>query len=141
MPDGSAFPVYTYEEFKPGIADLPIRYAVILDFENARNAADDYVSFDVLKEDPIMIMRAGGVEPLAAYLDKAQQRHNTDRMGNWHPYDRIDPDQPQARRLRLSGNQGGRGSDGRDVGLGWGYDSDYGMTAGGVIGLARYVVL
>ena len=140
-PGGGEFPVYAFDEFRRGASDLPTRYAVTLDFGTAKTAADGYEGFDGLRDDPLMIVRAGGTERLAAYLDKAQQRHNTNRMGNWHPFDSIDPDQPQARRLRLTGNQGGRGSDGSNVGLGWGYDSDYGMTAGGVIGLARYLVL
>jgi len=141
LPDGSELPVFSFDDFRRGITDLPLRYAVTLDFDSAKNAVDGFESFDVLRDDPIMICRAGGPEALSAYLDKARARHNTSKMGNRHPFDRIDPDQPQARRLWLSGNQGGRGSDGSDVGLGWGYDSDYGMTSGGVMGLARYVVI
>lgn len=139
--DGAEFPVYSYREFRCGISNLPLRYAVTLDFDAAQKAIDDYSGFDQLRDDPLMILRAGGVQPLSDYLDKARARHDTDRMGNWHPYDAINPIEPQARRLRLSGNRGGRGSDGRNVGLGWGYDSDFGMTAGGVIGLARYVAV
>jgi len=36
LPDGSEIPVYPYEEFEQGIANLPSRYGVILDLELAR---------------------------------------------------------------------------------------------------------
>jgi len=118
-----------------------MRYGVVLDFEMAKNAKRGYERFEVLKDDPNMIVRAGGVEPLAAYLDQARDRHNTDLMGNWHSHNRIDPDQAQTRILNLGGNQGGVGSEGRDQGLGWGYDADDGMGATWPGGLARYVAV
>ena len=86
LPDGTVIPIYPFDEFKRGIADLPLRYGVILDFELARKSESGYESFEVLKdEDPNMIVRAGGVEPLAAYLDRFRDRHDTKKMGNWHP--------------------------------------------------------
>ena len=42
-----------------------------------------------------MIVRAGGVEAAAAYLDKARGYHDTAVMGNWHPFNDINPDQAQ----------------------------------------------
>jgi hypothetical protein len=141
LPDGSEIPVYPFAEFKRGVADLPRRYGVVLDFEVAKKGKRGYVSFDVLKDDPNMIVRAGGVEPLAAYLDKAQARHNTELMGNSHDHNRIDPSQPQARILSLGGNKGGIGSEGKDQGLGWGYGADDGISATWPAGLARYVAV
>jgi hypothetical protein len=141
LPDGSEIPVYPFDEFKRGVADLPMRYAVVLDFEVARKSISGYASFEKLKDDPVMIVRAGGVEALAAYLDKVRNRHNTNLMGNSHSHMRIDPDQPQTRLLNLGGNRGGVGSEGKDQGLGWGYDSDDGMGASWPGGLARYVAV
>ena len=141
LPDGSEFPIYSFTDFRQGVSDLPMRYGVAVDFDVASAAADDYTSFEQLADDPLMIVRAGGPEALAAYLDRARSRNEAELMGNWHPYDRIDPTVPQSRILRVTGNKGGKGSDGSDPGLGWGYDSDYGMTAGGFIGLARYVAV
>jgi hypothetical protein len=139
--DGAEIPIYAFDEFKRGITDLPMRYGVILDFEMAKKTRSDYERFDVLENDPIMIVRAGGVEPLAAYIDKARARHNTDIMGNWHPFNRIDPDQPQTRILEMSGNKGGVGSEGHE-GLSWGYGEDYGITGnGGMPDMARYVAV
>ncbi|MCY3621355.1 MAG: hypothetical protein OXH68_06540 [Gammaproteobacteria bacterium] len=142
LPDSSEIPVYPFAEFKRGVANLPRRYGVVLDFELARQAKRGYERFDVLKDEPNMIARAGGVEPLAAYLDKFQARNNTELMGNWHPYNRIDPDQPQVRIPFLAGNRGGTGSEGKDQGLGWGYDAEYGMGGdASTVGMARYVAL
>ena len=142
LPDGSEIPVFPFAEFKRGIAHLPMRYGVILDFELARLAKRGYERFEVLKDEPNMIVRAGGVEPLAVYLDRFRARHDTKVMGNWHPYNRIDPDQPQTRIPFLAGNRGGIGSEGNDQGLGWGYDAEYGMGGdASTVGMARYVAV
>ncbi len=87
-----------------------------------------------------MIVRAGGVEANAVYLDKARDRHNTVVMGNWHPYNRIDPDQPQTRILFLAGNQGGMNTEDDDDD--YGYDAEYGMGGDACIhNMARYVAV
>ena len=146
LPDGSKIPVFPFDEFKRGIADLPLRYAVVLDFEMARKSTRGYDPFDVLKDEPNMIVRAGGVEPLAAYLDKAKDRHNTKVMGNWHPYNRIDPDQPQPRIQFLAGNEGGVCTE-NDDDQDYGYDAEYGMGGDSsihntsMINVARYVAV
>jgi hypothetical protein len=141
LPDGSEIPVYQFDEFKRGVPALPMRYAIILDFELARKSLRGYESFDVLRDDPNMIARAGGVEPLAEYLDKAQARNNTKLMGNWHPYNRIDPDQPQCRIPFLAGNKGGVMSEG-DEDQEYGYDSEYGLGGDACIhNMARYVAV
>jgi len=140
--DGAEIPIFPFDEFKRGVADLPIRYGVILDFEMAKKAKRGYETFDALRDEPNMIVRAGGVEPLAAYLDKARDRHNTKLMGNWHPYNRIDPDQPQTRMLFLAGNKGGVDSEGHDQGLGWGYDAEYGMGGdASITAMGRYIAV
>jgi hypothetical protein len=149
MPDGAEIPIYDYEDFRQGIADLPNRYGVALDFELARQSESGYVHFDVLRDDPNMIIRAGGREAAARYLDKFQARNDTQRMGHWHPFNAIDPNQPQASMLSLAGNQGGRGSDvdefdpttrtQRQTGL----HSETGLSSGGGLSTAitRYVAV
>jgi len=141
MPDGTEVPVYPFEEFKQGISNLPNRYGVILDYELARQSLRGYEDFEVLKDDPNMIVRAGGIEANAAYLDRFRDRYNTKLMGNWHPYNRIDPDQPQTRVLFLAGNQGGWGTEDDDFGE-YGYDSEYGLGGDASMGgMARYVAV
>ena len=142
LPDGSEIPVYAFDEFRRGVSDLPMRYGVILDFELARKSKRGYEAFDILRDDPNMIVRAGGVESLAAYLDRFRKRHDTDLMGNWHPYNRIDPNKPQTRVPFLAGNKGGVGSEGKDQGLGWGYDAEYGLGGdASMVGMGRYVAV
>ncbi len=141
LPDGTEVPVYPFEEFKRGLADLPIRYGVILDFELARQSLRGYETFENLKEDPNMIVRSGGVEANCAYLDKYRDRHGTKLMGNWHPYNRIDPDQPQTRVLFLAGNDGQLRSEDDDFGE-YGYDCDYGLGGDAAMGgMARYIAV
>jgi hypothetical protein len=139
LPDGTEIPVYSFADFKQGVAGLPRRYGVVLDFEAARKGQNGYVSFESLRDDPNMITRAGGSGPLAAYLDKAQARNDTELMGNSHDHDRIDPSQPQARILSLGGNRRGIGSEGQ--GQAWGYGADNGIGAEWPAGLARYIAV
>ena len=139
LPDGSEIPVYPFAEFKRGIKDLPRRYGVILDFELARNARSGFETFEVLKDDPNMIVRAGGTTAASAYLDKARDRRNTSVMGNWHPHNRIDPDQPQTRILFLAGNLGRADTEDSDDHP-YGYDAKYGISGdASILGLGRYV--
>ena len=147
MPDGIEIPVYSFDEFKRGIDKLPRRYGVVTDFETAKNSACGYVSFDTLKDDPVMIGRAGGVEAASAYLDKAQARNDTSKMGSWHPFRNIDTlHQPQTRVPNLAGNKGGWGSEDDDGHL-HGYDSDWGIGGDAnihntsMINVARYVAV
>jgi len=95
LPDGTEIPVFSFDEFKRGVADLPHRYAVVMDFETARKSKCGFASFDVLKDDPLMVVRAGGTEAAAAYLDKAKDFYGTTEMGSWHRFDDLSPDQPQ----------------------------------------------
>ncbi|MBJ88325.1 MAG: hypothetical protein CMO98_00555, partial [Woeseia sp.] len=142
LPDGTEVPVYPYEEFKQGISDLPpIRYGVIIDYELARQSLRGYEEFEILKDDPNMIVRAGGVEANNAYLDKYRDRNNTKLMGHWHPYNRIDKNQPQTRMPFLAGNLGMEFSQGDDPEE-WGYDSEYGLGGDACIhNMARYIAV
>ena len=93
--DGAEIPVYSYGELESGIAELPRRYAIVMDFETARASKCGLTPFDALKEDPLTIARAGGPEAAAAYLDRAREYYGTDVMGSWHRFDDMDPMIPQ----------------------------------------------
>ena len=141
LPDGTVIPIYSYEEFKQGIADLPIRYGVVLDLELAQQTKRGYETFEKLRDDPNQIVRAGGVEANNAYLDKFQARHNTKLTGSWHPYNRIDIDQPQTRITFLAGNKGGIFSEGDDPEE-WGYDCEYAIGGDACVhNMARFIAV
>jgi hypothetical protein len=95
LPDGTKIPVFSFDEFKRGVANLPRRYAVVMDFEMAKNSIHGYASFGDLKDDPLMIVRGGGVEAATAYLEKAKDYYDTTEMGSWHRFGHMNPDQPQ----------------------------------------------
>jgi len=145
LPDGSEIPVYPFAEFRRGIADLPRRYAVVLDFETAKKCRNGYQAFDELKDDPLMILRAGGVEAAAAYLDKARDRGNLETMGNWHIFPEIDPQQPQASVLLLYGSPGGeRARVYANEGMPHlrGVDTEFGLCgSAGMINMGRFVAV
>ena len=90
-PDGTEIPVFPYSEFRNGISDLPRRYAVVMDFETARTSKCGLTPFDELKDDPLMIVRAGGAAAAATYLDKAQEYYGSSVVGSWHRFDDMDP--------------------------------------------------
>ena len=147
MPDGADIPVYDFDDFRRGFDAPPRRYAVVTDFETAKNALCGYVPIDALRDDPVMIARAGGAEAASNYLDKAQARNNTAKVGSWHPFNNIDtPNQAQTRVPALAGNRGGAGSEDDDGHL-YGYDTDYGIGGDSwihstsMINIARYVAV
>ena len=147
LQDGSEIPVFSFDEVKQGVAELPRRYAVVMDFEMAKKCSCGYEAFDHLKDDPLMIVRAGGAEAAAAYLDKARSRQDTVKMGSWHPFNSIkEPNQPQTRVPTLAGNLGGVGMEDDDGHL-YGYDAEYGMGGDSsihntsMINIARYVAV
>ena len=140
LPDGTEFPLYDYEEFSQGVAGLPWRYGVVLDFETAKASATGYAAFELLRNDPVTICRAGGAEAAAAYLEKARKRNDTSKMQVSHRHNGIDPEQPQTRLLTLGGNRGGVGSEGHE-GLDWGYGEDWGFSATGPADMGRYIAV
>jgi hypothetical protein len=145
LPDGSEIPVFAFSEFKQGIDDLPRRYAIVLDFETARKCKNGYQAFDDLAGDPLMILRAGGVEAVATYLDKVRERGNLETMGNWHLFHEIDPDVPQACVSLLYGSPGGfRAKIFANEGMPHlrGVDTEFGLCgSAGMINLGRYVAV
>jgi len=145
LPDGSEIPVYTFDEFRQGINALPRRHAVVLDFETARKCKNGYQAFDALRDDPMMILRAGGVEAASAYLDKARNRGKLETIGNWHIFPEIDPDQPQSSVLLLYGSPGGtRARVFATEGMPHlrGVDTDFGLCgSAGMINMGRYVAV
>ena len=156
LPNGNEIPVLSFGEFERGIPNLPRRYAVVLDFDTAKNSNNGNAAFDDLKDDPLMIVRAGGVESAASYLDRARDRGTSEVTGSWHCLNDIDPEQPQTRVLFLGGTEGGAAAEFRRaqsdrergyVGI-WGthyrmpIEAEYGIRGDtSMINVARYVAV
>ena len=127
LPDGTQIKMYDYNDYV-NETRVPSRHGIILDFDVAKESLDGYTEYSILKKDPLFIARAGGVNAAAQYLDKLSSRNvNTTRMGNWHPFNRIDSSIPQTRITFMSGNLGGVGSNGGNSNPYQGYNSDYGI--------------
>ncbi len=141
LPNKKEFQIFNFSEFKAGISKLPQIYGVLLDLKTARKTESGYQPFSTLIKNPVMIVRTGGSELLEQYLTKFQLRNNTERMGNFHNYNSINPDQPQAKILRLGGAKGGKYSDGDSSEFGRGWDRDWGLSSGFYPSLARYVAI
>ena len=145
LPDGRQIPVYAFSDFERGGADLPRQYAVVMDLEMAKNAHTGYSAFDDLGDDPLMIVRAGGRERAAAYLDRARIRNATDTMGSWHSLNEMEPDQPQSCICTMYGSPGGKRAriyapEGIDHLRG--VHTDFGIRGDtGMINMGRYVAV
>ena len=69
LPDGTKVPMYDFDEFK-GIANLPVRYGVVLDMARANQSKRGYDDFSDLRNDPLFIVHAGGVEQASVVRGK-----------------------------------------------------------------------
>ena len=145
LPDGRQIPVLDFNAFKQGIPDLPRRYAVVMDLATAKSAHSGYVGFDDLKGDPMMIVRAGGAEPAAAYLDRAKSRGIDETMGSWHSFNEMKADQPQSCICVMYGSPGGaRARIYAPEGINHlrGVRTDFGLRGDtGMINMGRYVAV
>lgn len=114
LPDGTEIPVYSFDDLKGGIANLPMRYAIVRDLDRVKKSRSGYHNIEDLYNNELFIMRAGSVEQAARILDKLKERYQ--EFGNRHSLNNVDPYQPQGRLLLL--NQGNFGIS--DVGLYYG---------------------
>ncbi len=97
LADGTQIPVYQFSDFKSGIKDLPRQYAVVMDFAEAQKAASGHLPVESLRDNSLVIVRAGGVAEANAFVDKVAQRYTN--YGNWHLFNAINSDETQGRVL------------------------------------------
>ena len=120
LADETLIPVFSYEDFTKQ-SKLPIRYAVVLDFDTAKKTESGYQNADKLVENALFVVRAGGIEQATAYVKKAKEVYKSNNLGNWHPLNNIDTNQEQGRVLFLNDVNGGFSSfidfNGRFVGV------------------------
>ena len=101
-------PVYTVDNLKKGISPFG-RYAVLVNFEIAKATKSGYHSKSEFMNNEVVIARAGTLEYLDKYFEKAKGTSGDakDKVGSWHRFTKIDPQQPQGRLLFLNNNYNG----------------------------------
>ena len=103
--DGNGLPMFSSEEFsKTNISDSDRNYGVIMDFDTIRKTESGNQDISKLSNNPLFIARVGGIEQATEYLDKAKKVYKTEKMGNWHYFEHIDPAEAQGRLLVLGNN-------------------------------------
>ena len=119
LPSGESIDLYNVDDVKKGIPEPFGRYAVWMPAETAKATASGYHKKKDFMENTLVIARAGTLEHLDDYFDKAK---SSDKVGNWCRLGEIDFRQPQGRLLFVYGTHGGLGgylnlSNGRFVGV------------------------
>lgn len=106
FPSGRNIPVLTIKDLK-GHDKLPMRYAVVMDYDKVEKIISGYHTTKELRYDDLFIARCGGIDNAHAYLTLLERRAAGDeiRYGNWHAFYRVDPSQPQGRLLTLGSDK------------------------------------
>jgi hypothetical protein len=99
LPGGITLPIYTLAEIRRGINPEERRFGVIMDYSTARDTRSGFFTVDELIKNPIAIARAGSIKRLEDYAIKATTKYNAQKLGLTHPFNKISPDEPQARFL------------------------------------------
>ena len=108
LPDGTSIQIYTLEDIKKGSIPDPFgRYAVALDFEVAKATSSGYHKKEGFMNNPLVLVRAGTLECLEEYFDKAKDSDGD--VGNHHRLGEIDPHQAQGRVLFVDFDHNGLG--------------------------------
>ena len=157
LPAGNEFPVFSFEGFRNRTVGPAAALRGRPGFRNGEGAPTAATRPSTqLRDDPLLIVRAGGAEAAATYLDRAEDRRTSEVTGSWHCLHDIDPDQPQARVLFLGGDEGGATTEYRRtpsdrergyIGI-WGthyrmpIEAEYGIRGDtSMINVARYVAV
>ena len=102
---GGSINLYTVDDIKKGKVKSPFGYyAVVLDFETAKDTLSNYQDKKTFLKNELVIARAGTLDYLEKYFDNIQSENT---VGNWHRFNEIDPKQAQGRVLFVTNNNNG----------------------------------
>jgi len=105
LPSGIFFPIYTVTQIKLDAVPTAFgTYAVAVPFEAAKAQASGQLTKKQFMENPLVIARAGMLDHLDDYFEKAK---SSEKVGNYHRFAEIDPTIPQGRVLFVDINYGG----------------------------------
>ncbi|MBU4456460.1 MAG: hypothetical protein KKA65_03075 [Nanoarchaeota archaeon] len=99
LPDGSSIKLFSFEDIKKGVSNLPHRFGVVMPYSTAQGTESGYHNKKAFMENPLVIARAGGVKNLESYYKKA--KNSDGNLGCWHPFNDRDASVPQGRVLFL----------------------------------------
>ncbi|MBU4241963.1 MAG: hypothetical protein KKF52_01900, partial [Nanoarchaeota archaeon] len=109
LPDDSSIELFSFEDIKKGVSNLPHRFGVVMPYSIAQSTKSGWHKKKAFMENPLVIARAGGVENLESYYKMA--KHSDGDLGCYHPFKDRDASVPQGRVLFLGNNDGGLNGD------------------------------
>ncbi len=111
LPDGKKISLFLLDKIQAGVSNLPHQFGVVMPYTLAQGTASGYYQKKAFVENPLVIARAGGLENLEEYFEKAKGGNNSgdakDKVGSWHPFNGRDASQAQGRVLFLGSYYGG----------------------------------
>ncbi len=100
LPDGTSIELYSYEDIKKGVSNLPHRFGVVMPYSAAQNTKSTCFSKGEFLVNPLVIARNAGLQNLEEYFERA--KYKSDGMVSCcHPFNNRDATIPQGRVLCL----------------------------------------
>jgi hypothetical protein len=100
LPDGTSIELYSFEDIKRGVSNLPHRFGVVMPYSMAQNTKSTYVGKREFLDNPLAIARNAGLQNLEEYFERAKDTSD-DTLGCYHPFEGRDASTPQGRVLFL----------------------------------------
>jgi len=106
LPSGEKIELYSINDIKKGISHPLGKYAVWMPAHVTKSKPSTYHTKDVFMNNELVIARAGTLEYLESYFEKAKNPiENT--VGNWHRFNEIDFNQPRGCMILVNDNFNG----------------------------------
>jgi hypothetical protein len=110
LPDNKSLKnIYTYEEIKKGVSNIPHQYGVVVPYKRIKDLESGWYKKNEFLKNQLVIARNGGLENLEEYFDLA--KHSDETLGNHHPFKNRSASTPQGRLLCLGNSDYGLNGD------------------------------
>jgi len=100
LPNGESLDLFKFEEIRDGVSSLPHKFGVVMPYSVAQGTKSGYHQKKEFMENPLVIARAGGVENLESFYEKAKASDGD--LGCYHPFGGRDASVAQGRVLFLN---------------------------------------
>lgn len=81
LPDGSSIELYSFEDIKKGVSNLPHKFGVVVPYSKVVNTATNLDFKENFMKNPLVIARNGGLNNLEEYFDRLEET-----MAEVYPY-------------------------------------------------------